>query len=328
MTHAPSAADGCSIRPAWARVGPGFGRRWRGFLLAALIVSAGCRDGEMAGRKPDLIFGERGMGPGQFLYPRALAIAPDGCVFIVDKTARIQRFSSDGRFEMSWRMPEYQAGKPTGITVDERGRVLVADTHYHRVMIYDRDGNELARFGSDGRDLGQLTYPTGVVVDREGNYFVSEYGGNDRITRFDPDFKPVLAFGGPDAGETSLSRPQSMILDEEQMLWVADACHHRICRFTRDGKLVSTFGKPGRARGQLQYPYDLAFCPDGTIVVSEYGNNRVQRFDREGKCLDVWGAAGRRPGEFACPWGVAVGLDRRVYVLDSGNNRVQVVKWN
>jgi DNA-binding beta-propeller fold protein YncE len=268
------------------------------------------------------------MGPGQFVYPRTLAIAPDGCVFIIDKTARVQRFSADGKFETSWQMPQWEAGKPTGVTVDARGRVLVADTHYHRVIIYDRDGGELARFGSQGEELGQFIFPTHVVVDREGNLFVSEYGGNDRITRFTPDFEPVMSFGGTDAGEASLLRPQSMVLDEEETIWVADACHHRICHFKREGKLLSSFGSAGRGRGQLQYPYDLALCPDGTILVCEFGNNRVQRFDRQGRCLDVWAEPGRGPGQLAYPWSVAVGRDRRVYVLDSGNNRVQVVGLN
>ncbi len=297
-------------------------------LLIALAVASGCREHEMRGRKPDLVFGEQGMGPGQFVYPRAMVIAPDGRVFVVDKTARIQRFSPDGEFEISWQMPEWEAGKPTGLGVDRDGRVLVADTHYHRVVVYDRDGRELARFGSDGQGLGQFIYPTDVVVDDAGNLFVSEYGGNDRITRFTPDFKPVASFGGVDAGEASLLRPQSMAFDGEGTLWVADACHHRICRFTREGKLLGTFGSLGKAPGQLEYPYGLELCPDGSILVSEFGNNRVQRFDRTGKLLDVWAEAGRQPGQLAYPWNVAFGKDRRVYVLDSGNNRVQVVGLN
>ena len=297
-------------------------------VLLALTLLAGCRERETTGRRPELVFGEKGMGPGQFVYPRALAIAPDGCVFVVDKTARIQRFSAAGSFETSWQMPQWEAGKPTGLTADARGRVLVADTHYHRVMVFDRDGKELARFGSNGRELGQFIFPTHVAVDADGDVYVSEYGENDRITRFGPDFKPGFAFGGPDAGEASLKRPQSIAFDADGTLWVADACHHRICRFSREGKMLSTFGSPGRDHGQLQYPYDLAVCPDGTLLVAEFGNNRVQRFDRQGRSLDVWGDPGRQPGQLAYPWGVALGRDRRVYVLDSGNNRVQVVEWN
>ena len=277
-------------------------------------------------QRPDTIFGDRGLGPGQFVYPRALATAPDGCVFVVDKSARIQRFGPEGEFETGWQMPEWEAGKPTGLTVDDRGRVLVADTHYHRVLIFDRDGHELARFGSLGEACGQFMYPTAVAVAHEGWLYVSEYGGNDRITRFTPDFEPIESFGGQDAGESALLRPQAMTFDAQGTLWVADACHHRICRFSRTGELLGSFGRPGRGPGQLQYPYDLAIADDGTLLVCEYGNNRVQRFDLGGCSLGLWGEPGRKPGQLAYPWGVARGANGWLYVLDSGNNRVQILK--
>lgn len=293
-----------------------------------LSTTSGCGNQSPNGRMPEKIFGEQGLGPGQFVYPRAIAVAPDGCVFIVDKTARIQRFSAEGDFEAYWNMPECEAGKPVGLKVDARGRVLVADTHYHRVMIYDRDGRELQRFGTEGTEAGQFMLPTRVVVDADGNYYVGEYGGNDRISRFTPEGRYVSSFGGTEAGDADplLSRPQSMEFDSQGVLWVTDACHHRICRFSREGELLGSFGVVGNAPGQMQYPYDLALMKDGSVLVCEYGNHRLQRFDRSGKSLEVWGSIGTAPGQFASPWGVAVGKNGRVYVLDSRNNRVQVFR--
>jgi DNA-binding beta-propeller fold protein YncE len=297
--------------------------RW---LLTALAVPLmiGCQRDSISGRSAEKIIGDQGLGPGQFYNPRAMATGPDGAVYVVDKTARIQRFSPEGEYEISWRTPEWQKGKPTGLTVDSHNRVLVADTHYHRVLIYDRDGGEIARFGSEGDGAGQFQLPTDVEVDSDGYLYVGEYGGNDRISKYTPDYQFVTSFGGPDAGEASLQRPQAIKIDGQNVLWVADALHHRICRFSRDGKFLSSFGTAGDRPGQLKYPYDLALCPDGTLLVCEYGNNRVQRFDAGGKSLEIWGAAGRRPGELASPWGMALGKDHRVYVVDYLNHRVQM----
>ncbi len=297
-----------------------------GLALACAIALPGCRKPSITGRRPDIIFGDRGLGPGQFVYPRAIALAPDGCVFVVDKTARIQRFGLDGEFETCWQMPEWQAGKPVGLTVDDRGRLFVADTHYHRVMIFDRDGHELGRFGEKGTGDEQFDLPTSVALGHDGQIYVGEYGINDRISRFTPDFKFIGAFGREDMPGEGLLRPESVVVDGDGTLWVADACRHRICHFDPDGRLLSTFGTPGREPGQLQYPYDLAFCPDGTILVCEFGNNRLQRFDREGHSLETWGDTGREPGQLLAPWGVVVNRDGRVYVVDSGNNRVQVFR--
>lgn len=245
---------------------------------------------------------------------------------MVDKTARIQRFSPDGEFEAAWRTPERENGQPTGITVDADGRVLVADSHYHRVLIYDRDGNELARFGSGGAGPGQFDLVARAVVDGDGNIYVSEYGGSSRISRFSPKFEFLGSFGGPQDGLAALSRPQSMAFDKNGVLWVTDSCNHRICRFSRDGRLLSSFGSPGREPGQLQYPYGLAFCEDGTILVAEFGNNRLQRFDPTGRSLETWGGPGTQPGQMLDTWGVAVGKGGRVYVVDSRNHRVQMFR--
>jgi DNA-binding beta-propeller fold protein YncE len=286
----------------------------------------GCRKPAIADRQPEFAFGDRGLGHGQFVYPRAMALAPDGCVYVVDTTARIQRFSPTGEFETCWQMPEWTAGKPTGLSVDSAGRVLVADTHYHRVIIFDRDGHELARFGSNGTGDGQFLLTTVAVADQKGRIYVAEYGDNDRINVFSPDLKYLYSFGQENMGETPLIRPQSIAVDGDGTLWVADACRHRVCHFSPEGKLIGTFGSFGRGPGQLQYPYHVAVCPDGTLLVSEFGNNRLQRFDRKGKSLDTWGGTGTAPGQLLSPWSAVVNNKGLVYVLDSGNNRVQVFR--
>lgn len=296
-------------------------------MAVALIPSlGGCKRAHIADHKPEKIIGGHGFGPGEFHYPRAIATAADGCVFVVDKTARIQRFSPDGEFEAYWQTPESLDGKPTGITVDESGRVLVADSHYHRVIIYDRDGHEEARFGTAGSGPGQFGLVARAVVDVDGAIYVSEYGGDSRISRFSSNFQFLGMFGGPEDGAAALARPQCMVLDKDQTLWVADSCNHRICQFSREGKLLFSFGSPGREPGQMQYPYGLAFCPDDTLLVVEFGNNRLQRFDRTGKSLETWGGPGTRPGQMLDAWGVAVGKGGRVYVVDSRNHRVQMFR--
>ncbi|MBN1345287.1 MAG: hypothetical protein JXQ73_21520 [Phycisphaerae bacterium] len=301
-----------------------------GFLLVVAAVFGvcpwvGCGSG--GGKAGDVLghFGETGLGEGEFSYPRAIAINPEGLVYVVDKSGRIQRFAPDGTWQLQWSMPEFRNGKPTGLTVDTKGRVFVADTHYYRVMVFDRDGKKLGDFGSQGRGDGQFELPTDVAIDREGFVYVSEYGGNDRISKYTPDWKFVASFGGPDSGPAALSRPSGLLFDENDDLWVADACNHRICRFDRSGKLLSTFGSLGDKAGQLSYPYDIDLLSDGTLLVCEYGNNRLQRFDRSGRSLGTWGTAGRKLGQLAYPWGVAVGQDRKVYVVDSGNSRIQIV---
>lgn len=272
------------------------------------------------------VFGDVGLGGGQFSYPRGIAAAPDGRIFVVDKAARVQRFNAAGTFECVWHMPEKDAGKPVGLAVHPDGRVFMADTHYHRVIVYDRDGHELARFGEPGRGPGQFEMPTDVAFDAEGVIYVSEYGGNDRITRWSPEFQYLGAMGEEPIEGRRLSRPSGIAFDAEQTMWVADACNHRIVRFGRDGQVLTAFGEMGKEPGQMRYPYDLAVTVEQTLLVCEYGNCRLQRFDRQGHSLGTWGGPGRHLGRLSQPWGAAIGTNGRVYVVDSYNSRVQIVR--
>ena len=273
------------------------------------------------------VFGGQGLGPGEFSYPRAIAADTDGAIFVVDKSARIQRFDAQGTFETSWRTPEKQAGKPVGLTVHPDGRIFVADTHYHRVLIYDRDGQLVGQFGGYGHGDGEFDLPTDVAVDAAGFIYVGEYNGNDRITKWSPDLQFVKAFGEGRIDGLELARPAALDIDSEQTLWVADACNHRIIRFDTDGNVLTVFGEMGREPGQMRYPYDLTVTDPNTIMVCEYGNGRLQWFDKQGRSMGVWGDPGRRPGQLSSPWGATLGRDGLIYVVDSLNSRIQIVRY-
>ncbi len=303
-------------------------------LICVLAAIGGCEPPALTDNGVVLTFGRQGMGPGEFGYPRAIATAPDDTFFVVDKTARVQHFDADGNYLNGWSMPENKAGKPVGLTVHPDGRVFVADTHYHRVIVFDADGIELARFGHRGSGDGQFLLPTDVAIDHQGRIYISEYNGNDRVTRWFENpatsqqsaftFDAVIVAGEIDG--QAMRRPSAMVIDDENTLWVADACNHRILRFDLDGRLLKQFGGLGTAPGQLKYPYDINIDREGNLLVCEYGNCRIQWFDREGRSLRIWGSPGRQLGQLNSPWGVIASRNGLVYVLDSQNARVQAIK--
>ncbi|MCI0363969.1 MAG: SMP-30/gluconolactonase/LRE family protein [Phycisphaerales bacterium] len=276
--------------------------------------------------KPESVFGVAGQSLGQFGYPRAIDVDPRrGVVYVVDKTARVQRFGFDGVPQLQWRMPEMANGKPTGISVAPDGRVFVADTHYFRVMVYDSDGRELMQFGRYGTGHGEFIYPTDIAFGPEGRLYVSEYGGNDRIQVFDQQGGYLFEFGGFGSKPGQFNRPQSLAFSESKTeLFIADACNHRIVVVDPQGNFLRSFGSAGNGAGQLAYPYGVTICPDQSLMVAEFGNNRIQQFDQSGASIGVFGHVGRGRGELQYPWGLAVMKDQ-LFILDSGNNRVQVV---
>ncbi|MEL7474091.1 MAG: hypothetical protein AAGK04_12305 [Planctomycetota bacterium] len=301
------------------------------------------------------VIGEVGLAPGQFNYPRAIAAAhtPEGPVlWTIDKSARIQRINPrSARADLVFETPIHDNGKPCGLSLGPMPgapgtpALYVADTHYYRVLVYDlsTDPPTLAHtFGDYGTAPGQFIYPTDVAVltDAAGGVdriYVTEYGGNDRVTVFDASFEPLSTFGTLgvliddviDATDVAFNRPQSIAIrpasgDRDRELVIVDACNHRVGRFTLDGDLIAWFGhaSPSRELGAVNYPYGLALLDDDTALVTEFGAGRIQQFDLEtGEAIGVFGAPGRLAGELARPWAIDV-IDGVAYVLDSGNNRI------
>lgn len=273
-----------------------------------------------------MVWGRVGITDGRFQKPRAIAIDADDRLYIVDMTARIQVFDPDGHFLRAWSTPVHDNGRPTGLSISRDGLLMVADTHYYRVLFYTLDGqlrDDRTIGGTLGQGPGEFGFVTDAVQDSAGNYYVSEYGEFDRIQKFSPAREFLLEWGGHGEQPGQFARPQSMVVTPDDRLVVADACNHRIQIFDTAGNLVSLWGEQGAATGQLSYPYGLALDGEGNLYVCEYGNHRVQKFTLDGRSLATWGREGRRPGQLFNPWSLVVDSRGRVHVIDSMNHRVQ-----
>ena len=297
-------------------------------LLAALALAApGCWGDPISIGRLDVIWGRGGFSEGRLQKPRAMAIDRNDQIYVVDMTARIQVFDTDGRFITAWQTPAHEAGKPTGLSVDRDGRLLVADTHYYRLLIYSPEGKLVQTIGgTGGQKPGEFGLVTDAVQDSRGNYYIGEYGDLDRIQKFTRDGEFLLQWGGHGSEPGQFARPQSLAIDEQDRIWVVDACNHRIQVFDTEGKLVKMWGTQGGAPGELYFPYDLVLAPDGVVYICEFGNHRVQKFTREGRSLGCWGTHGRGPGELHNPWALVRDSQGRIHVLDTYNHRIQRVE--
>jgi DNA-binding beta-propeller fold protein YncE len=296
-------------------------------LCATALGLGGC-DGRSGGEARVVnTFGHSGRGAGEFVYPRAVDIAADRSLVVIDKTGRIQRLDAKGQYLGMMNMPQIGSGKPTGLTFHPNGNLYVADTHYNRIIVFSPDGEIVQEFGKFGEEGGCFIYPTDIVFSESGEIYVSEYGGNDRVSVFSENGVFLHSFGSPGSGDGQFSRPSAMCIDpKRKRLYIADACNHRIAVYSLEGKLIEYIGSIGRQAGQLRYPYDLALRGDGTLVVCEFGNNRIQLFSPDGCSLAVYGEAGSELGQLAYPWGVAIDKAGRAFIVDAGNNRIQVWK--
>jgi DNA-binding beta-propeller fold protein YncE len=280
------------------------------------------------------VLGEPGRSPGQFIKPRAIDTDQES-IWVIDRSGRVQRLDPSGESMLEWELPDHEKGFPTGITLGADGRIYIADTHEHRVLVCRVENNSITierAVGSYGRGAGQFFYPTDVALQTESDgvtparYYVSEYGGNDRVSVFDNHWQFLFSFGREgytdDPDDIAFCRPQSLLYDNRRNeLLVADACNHRIGRFTHDGELLGWHENSDRAT-PFRHPYGLTLAPDASVLVTEFGHNRIQRIDwQSGRTLDTHGRPGRDEHGLIEPWSCAI-LGDLVYVLDTGKHRI------
>jgi DNA-binding beta-propeller fold protein YncE len=300
-------------------------------------VATGCLrpSGPQSGRL-EKVWGHVGVSPGRFFRPRAIAIDKHDLLYIVDMTPQIQVFTGDGELVRNWQPPDFAHGRPSGLSFDNAGNLLVCDTHYFRVLVYTPEGKLLENQtigGTCGDGDGEFQFVSDAAQDADGSYYVAQYGEYDRIQKLTADRRFVLSWGEHGNGPGQFLRPQKLVIDKSGLVWVTDACNHRVQVFdTRSGsaKLVKTWGQQGYQPGQLHYPYDIllddsALAGDsaGFVYLCEFGNHRVQKFTLDGAFVGLFGTNGRREGELDQPWGIAKDSKGRMYVLDTYNHRVQ-----
>ncbi len=303
------------------------------FCLLALAVAVLCSCAPPSARQRAIdsrtfvraeVIGGRGSALGQFNKPRSVAVDRDDNLYVVDMTGRVQKFSPDGAFLLSWQLPQTDLGKPKGMATDTNGNIVVVEPHYQRVNHFAPDGSLVAQWGRPGTNVGQLILPRAVAINSRGDAYLSEYTTVDRVQAFRAgSHEPFLVFGRPGSANGEFNRAEGLGFGPDGRLFVADSCNHRIQVFDPDGTWRATFGRAGAGLGELSYPYDVRVDREGRRYVCEFGHSRIQVFDAGNQPLEIIGGPGLEPGQFNNPWSIALDSRGNLYVADSGNHRVQ-----
>ena len=192
---------------------------------------------------------------------RVRKVSPEGIITTVA--------GDGGFFFMGDNGPAYQASvaAPTGVAVDKKGNLYIADRNNNRIRLVDKLGMIRTVAGTGQQDYNgesetaretNLYLPFGLTVDSNDNLLVIDRS-HYRIRRIDPKsgkvetvagngLKLFAGDGGPATGAT-LSFPHGMFVDKSDNLIFSDKGHYRIRKITPEG-IISTFGGNG-TRGNV-----------------------------------------------------------------------------
>ena len=252
---------------------------------------------------------------------------------------------------------------PRGISVDQLGRVYVADTGNHRIQTFDTDGRVVGEVGGFGWDPGQFNQPVDVCAQTGMNVYVAD-SENRRIQRLDRRLNFIETISEFQGRE--LSRPGALDVSTTGDLFVVDMDNRQVLRidpFSKEGRAFGGMGYGGGSlvnpsglavdgerrvlvadqetgrilefdsfgnfvasfgEGTLSQPTGCAVDTDGNVFVTDVQVSQIVVFDRRGRFVQRFGTNGSGPGSFDRPMDAVFGPKGRLYVLDSGNNRIQV----
>ena len=323
--------------------------------ICALVCLMGCspRDNAREAALPSKLFeraiviGSRGVGIGEFNKPRSLACDTNGNVFAVDMTGRVQKFSPEGKFLLTWQLPETDLGKPKGMGRDHDGNILVIEPHYQRVNHFTPEGKLVAQWGCRGTNEGCFILPRGVAESSRGEFLVSEYMGSERVQRF------ALGTNGTSNAQHSTSniqsrevssndRPHPGPLPQERgnTNWpysksdaplVAQSQKHagpEAGTPGREATLLQVIGRAGTRPGEFNRAEGICVDAQDRLYVADSCNHRIQIFAADGKFIQEFGKAGSGLGQLSYPYDVAVDAAGNIFVCEFGNSRIQVFDAN
>ncbi|HCJ66269.1 MAG TPA: hypothetical protein DHV62_02810 [Elusimicrobia bacterium] len=213
-------------------------------------------------------------------------------------------------------------GVPTGIAVDNEGRLYIAEGLNLFIKVYDRTGNFLYQFGGKiGSEAGQFSGPQGMVVDRErGLLYISDRGGNNRIAIYDLQGNFLY-----NIGQEQIIWVQYIATDNQGKIYLSESFKRTVLVYDRMGKFIRTIGEAGDTIGSFARPKGIAVDSDGNIYVADGEFDVIQVFSPEGRTNFFW--IGTPPVRFNFLQGLYIDEKDRLYVVDTLNQRIQVYQY-
>lgn len=198
---------------------------------------------------------------------------------------------------------------PEAIAIDLADNIYIADTKNHRIRKLNPKGELSTIAGSsesghlDGASSeAKFNCPSAVIVDKEGNLYVSDTI-NHVIRKITTDGQVTTLAGiagkkgcvDGDAKKAKFFRPEGLTIDDQGNLYVADFGNHRIRKIDPKGN-VSTFAgsEEGYQDGILteakfKYPKGLALDSRGNLYVADMTNQRVRKITPETQVTTIAG---------------------------------------
>ena len=178
-------------------------------------------------------------------------------------------FDASGKLLKSWG--DRMFVRPHGFHVDREGNIWVTDQageggKGHQVFKFNPDGDVQMALGTPGvAGEGPDTFngPTDVAIAENGDIFVTDGHGNNRVVKFSKDGTFIKAWGTKGTGPGEFDLPHTVAIDSRGRLFVGDRSNQRIQIFDQEGRFLDQWD-------QFGMPSGIYIDEDDTIYVADF----------------------------------------------------------
>jgi hypothetical protein len=250
----------------------------------------------------------------------------------------VQVYSADGRFIRAWG--KGMVKRPHHIKIGPEGNVWLTDEGRHVVWKCTREGEVLMTLGvldKPGCDETHLNGPTDVAFGPQGDIFVSDGYGNNRVVHFDGDGKFINAWGELGVGQGQFSLPHCIGVDSAGRVYVGGRNNVRVQVFDSEGNFLDEWRNLIVPWGICVMPADEIWVVGSSPMRWEEDKDQLggppkdqilMKFNPEGKVLQLWTVPvcpedDVKPGECFFLHGVALDSEGNIYTGEVLGRRAQ-----
>ena len=306
----------------------------------------------------------------RFKSPWGIAVEDSGQVFVADSgNSTIRKISPTGEVttvagsagqtgSVDGVRSDARFSDLRGLALDRSGNLYVADNGASTLRKVTPQGVVTTLAGlagssgwQDGRgNAARFDGPNGVVLDGEGNVYVTDQD-NNTLRKVTPDGDVTTLAGQAGGGwgsqdgtgpEAQFGSPSGVAVDHQGNTYVADTDNNSIRKITSAGEVTtlagSTDGSSGSTDGtgtsaRFYSPVAVAVDHDGNVYVADNDNSTIRKITSAGEVTTLAGSAGQTgsadgagtAAQFYWPNGVAVDGTGIVYVADTYNHTIRKV---